>query len=59
MRNIEASQWLSDPQLQVVETAKQGTAGSEFTLYATQKSATPAEDENRPQRKNRAAGSGS
>ena len=59
MRNIEASQWLADPQLQVVETMKQGGAGSEFTLYATQKSATPAEDENKPQRKSRAAGSGS
>ncbi len=56
MRNIEASQWLADPQLQVVETAKQGGSGSEFTLFATQKSATPAEDENKPQRKNRAAG---
>lgn len=56
MRNIEASQWLSDPQLQVVETLKQGGAGSEFTLFATQKSATPAEDENKPTRKNRAAG---
>ena len=60
MRNIEASQWLADPQLQVVETMKQGGAGSEFTLFATQKSATPTEDENKPQpRKNRAAGSGS
>ena len=60
MRNIEASQWLADPQLQVVETMKQGGTGSEFTLFATQKSATPAEDENKPPpRKNRAAGSGS
>lgn len=56
MRNIEASQWLADPQLQVVETMKQGGAGSEFTLFATQKSATPAEEENKPTRKNRAAG---
>jgi len=57
MRNIESSPWLADPQLQVVETMKQGGTGSEFTLFATQKSATPSEDENRPQRtKKRAAG---
>ncbi len=40
MRNIEASDWLTDPELQVIETAKTG-AGSEFTLFATQKSSEP------------------
>ena len=56
MRNIEGSQWLADPQLQVVETAKQGGTGSDFTLFATQKSATPAEEETKPTHKKRAAG---
>jgi type IV pilus assembly protein PilN len=43
MRNIEASPWLQEPQLQVVETMKNQAQGSEFTLFATQKSAV-AED---------------
>jgi len=40
MRNIEASEWLTNPELQVIETAKSGN-GSEFTLFATQKSSEP------------------
>jgi type IV pilus assembly protein PilN len=40
MRNIEASEWLTNPELQVIEAAK-GGVGSEFVLYATQKSAEP------------------
>jgi type IV pilus assembly protein PilN len=44
MRNIEASPWLQDPQLQVVETLKNSGQGSEFTLFATQKSVV-GEDE--------------
>jgi len=51
MRNIEASPWLTNPELQVVETMKTGGTGSEFTLFATQKSIEPAEDERRPARK--------
>ena len=51
MRNIEASPWLTNPELQVVETLKSGGAGSEFTLFATQKTVEPAEDEHRPGRK--------
>jgi type IV pilus assembly protein PilN len=51
MRNIEASPWLMNPELQVVETLKSGGAGSEFTLYATQKSIEPAEDDRKPVRK--------
>jgi len=51
MRNIEASPWLTNPELQVVETLKSGGAGSEFTLFATQKSVEPAEDERKPGRK--------
>jgi len=51
MRNIEASPWLANPELQVVETLKSGGTGSEFTLFATQKSIEPAEDDRRPGRK--------
>ena len=40
MRNIEASEWLTNPELQLIETAKSGS-GSDFTLFAMQKSAEP------------------
>jgi type IV pilus assembly protein PilN len=56
MRNIEGSSWLSDPQLQVVETAKQGTTGSDFTLFATQKSVVNPDDDRKPRRAARATG---
>ena len=56
MRNIEASPWLTNPELQVVETLKSGGTGSEFTLFATQKSLEPVEDERRPVRKARPPG---
>ena len=46
MRNIDASEWLSDPALRIVQTrgpsAPQG--GSEFTLFATQRSHATPED---------------
>jgi type IV pilus assembly protein PilN len=45
MRNIEASEWLADPALQIVETRAPGTAGgSTFTLFANQRSRVTAED---------------
>ena len=56
MRNIEASQSLSNPELQVVETMRNGGPGSEFTLFATQKSLLPADEEHAPRRGPRAAG---
>lgn len=38
MRNIEASQWLADPALQIVETrTRDGSGGSTFTLFANQR----------------------
>jgi type IV pilus assembly protein PilN len=46
MRNIDNSQWLSDPSLQVVE--KKGAApggGAEFTLFAVQRSQVVPEGE--------------
>ena len=56
MRNIEASQWITDPQLQVVETLKSGGTGSEFTLFTTQKSVVPADEERKPRRPPRSGG---
>ncbi len=38
MKNIESSQWLAEPQLQVIETLKGQKQGAEFTIYATQRS---------------------
>jgi type IV pilus assembly protein PilN len=36
MRNIDGSQWLRNPELEVVESKKENTFGSDFTLYADQ-----------------------
>jgi type IV pilus assembly protein PilN len=45
MRNIDASQWLADPNLQIVETrAKDAVGGSSFTLFANQRRQASAED---------------
>ena len=42
MRNIDASQWLADPSLQVVESkGRDPGAGSSFTLFAMQRSQVP------------------
>lgn len=43
MRNIDGSEWLQDPSLEIVETKGTGEAGASFTLYANQK-ATAAPD---------------
>ena len=47
MRNIDASEWLSDPSLDILETKGGTDTGSEFTLNATQKNpqATTGDDE--------------
>lgn len=37
MRNIDASEWLADPSLDILETKGSGDGGSEFTLHANQK----------------------
>jgi type IV pilus assembly protein PilN len=44
MRNIDASEWLAEPTLQIVQTNSKGT-GSEFTLFANQRSHAAPEDE--------------
>jgi Tfp pilus assembly protein PilN len=43
MRSISASQWLKDPELEVVQT-KSDTAGSSFVLDAQQITLTDAAD---------------
>ena len=43
MRNIDASEWLRNPELQVVQTGK--GAGSQFTLTADKVTATAAQGE--------------
>jgi type IV pilus assembly protein PilN len=46
MRNIDGSEWLRNPELEVVQTGKDGkTPGSNFTLYAQQVS-TAGQDGN-------------
>jgi len=42
MRNIDGSEWLADPALQIVQRA--GAGGSEFTLFANQRSKVQPED---------------
>src|SRR6202049_190287 len=53
MRNISASQWLRNPELEVVQT-KSDTAGSSFTLDAEQVT-LPASDDTNTKRPVRAA----
>lgn len=36
MRNIDASQWLKNPELEVVESKRDNPLGSDFTLFADQ-----------------------
>lgn len=45
MRNIDGSEWLAEPSLQIVETKGKDTdKGAEFTLFATQRSLEAPED---------------
>src|SRR5579863_147172 len=55
MRSISASQWLRDPELEVVQT-KSDTAGSSFVLDAQQITASDAPDADGAKRPLRAAG---
>lgn len=41
MRNIDGSEWLADPSLQIVQ--RTGSGGSEFTLFANQRAKVPPE----------------
>jgi type IV pilus assembly protein PilN len=44
MRNIDGSDWLHNPELEVVQTGKDKNPGSNFTLYAEQVTTTGADD---------------
>jgi len=55
MRNISASEWLRNPELEVVETAKDNTGGSHFVLDATQVSVATDDEASTPRRPVRAA----
>jgi type IV pilus assembly protein PilN len=55
MRNISASQWLRNPELEVVQT-KSDTAGSSFTLDAEQITLPDSDDVTTPKRPHAAAG---
>jgi type IV pilus assembly protein PilN len=46
MRNIDGSEWLRNPELEVVETKRGNTTGSSFTLFADQVSAAATDDTN-------------
>ena len=44
MRNIDGSDWLRNPELEVVQTAKGQQSGSSFTLFADQVSIANSDD---------------
>lgn len=44
MRNIDGSEWLRNPELEVVQTTKDKGPGSNFTLYADQVSTVTQDD---------------
>ena len=44
MRNIDASEWLKNPELEVVETGKGKVLGSSFTLYADEVAPAAVDD---------------
>lgn len=55
MRNLDGSEWLRNPELEVVETKAGQSVGSSFTLFADQVS-TAAEDDNGGSKKLASAG---
>jgi type IV pilus assembly protein PilN len=46
MRNIDGSQWLRNPELEVVQTSKNAGTGSSFTLTADEVNAAGGDDDN-------------
>src|SRR5437660_12588253 len=58
MRNLDGSQWLRNPELEVVQTGKGTGPGSSFTLTGEQLSATPQESGNAAKTKLRKASLG-
>lgn len=55
MRSIASSRWLRNPELEVVDAAKENTGGSHFILDAEQVSAAGSDDDNAPKRPMRTA----
>ncbi|MET0660738.1 MAG: PilN domain-containing protein [Steroidobacteraceae bacterium] len=57
MRSLDASQWLKNPGLEVVEAKKESALGSDFTLYADQVTsaveAAPAADKKAPAKRSK------
>jgi type IV pilus assembly protein PilN len=58
MRNIDGSQWLRNPELQVVQTTKTSGPGSSFTLTADQVTVTAPPETTSPKSKLRKASLG-
>jgi len=62
MRNIDSSEWLKNPELEVIETKKDNAIGSSFTLFADQVTTVGADNAaqgpNGPARKNVVARTG-
>jgi len=56
MRNIAASQWVKDPELEVVESKTGNTIGNSFVLYADQIPVPGEEDAPKPAATRRPAG---
>ena len=59
MRNIDASSYLKNPELEVVETKKNDVVGATFVLFAEQTGASAeaeAEQQNKPKRRVASAG---
>jgi type IV pilus assembly protein PilN len=45
MRNIDGSEWLSDPALQILQRKSDAAGGADFTMFAKQRSRVAPEDE--------------
>jgi len=59
MRNIDGSEWLKEPSLEIVETSKgTGEGGSSFTLYANQAGGEVVEPQNAGKKSNKSAKKG-
>jgi type IV pilus assembly protein PilN len=52
MRNLDGSEWLKNPELEVVETGK-AASGSSFTLYADEVTASAPDDQGAPAKRGR------
>jgi len=55
MRNIDSSEWLTEPSLDILETKGGGDAGSDFTLNANQKNPQLPATDDQPQAKAKVA----